>query len=712
MVEKKRYPKKTSKEGFLSLFGYGKIKSTAKDTATTTIENQANPETVKHITKEFAEKLIREKVENTINASRTEIKNKLEEIIIKLSNKLDERIEHAINVSSSDIEGKIEESTIKLSDVFDEKVADAINAVRSDIEGKLEESIIKLSDAFDEKVADAINAVRSDIEDKSEESIIKPSNEFDKKVVDAITAARSNTEGKIDDAINVLRSDMESKIEENTIKLSNELDEKIKLNSDEISSNLRNEYREQTVDMLNTAKSTTLAKRIYVIGIGSAFVVVIILLSLISYSKIKSTAKDTVMATIEKQADLDTTKYATKDFAEILISEKVEGTINELRHELDARLEEKTDKLFSKLEENIKLKNSEILSNLQDEYRKRTEAPLHTAKKEESLESLSANSSEGPKETATDKPVQVTPEKTLANLFEYNDVLTKKKTERDYIFEGRHKKGFKESSNTNHPPTITYLSDAIRLNPDNQNAYLKRGDTYYRLKQYKKAIVDYNKIIELDPENVIAYGRRGDAYGRLKLYESAIIDYDKAVDLDPGYAPAYNNRANIFYTIRKYEKAIEDYSKTIELDPENDTVYSNRGLVYSGLKQYEKAIEDYNKAIELAPEDAYNYVYLSRISILTGNYESALAVITRALSLPNKKETEALAIYIECIVKKLLGTDTTLPEREFNEIIKKDFTIWWDFSKLDSWLKNADIGDETKIFIEEKSNLLRKHLDE
>lgn len=517
-----------------------------------------------------------------------------------------------------------------------------------------------------EKKRDTIKSLRSDIEGKIEENTIKLSNKFDKK---------------IENAINVSRSDIEGKIEESTIKLSNEFDEKIKLNSDDILSNLRDEYRKQTEDLLNTIKSTSLAKRIYVIGIGSAFVIVIILLSLFNYSKIKSTAKDTIKRIIENQTNEENKKYVTKDFGEKLINEKVEGAINALRHELDARLEKETEDLPS------------------------------TSKKDESLKDLTVNSSEGPKGASTDKQPQVTPEKTLVNLLKYNNVLTHKKTEKYYAFEGRHKKELNEFSNTNHPSAITFLSDTIRLNPGNQHAYLKRGDAYYNLKQYKEAIADYNKTIELDPENVVAYGRRGDAYGGLKQYEKALIDYDKAVGLDPGYAPAYNNRGNALYTIRQYEKAIEDYSKTIELDPENVIVYSNRGLAYSGLKQYEKAIEDYNKAIEFAPEDAYPYIYLSRINIFTGNYDSALAIITKALSLTIKKEEKALALYIECVVKELLGMDTSLSEREFNEIIKNDFTIWWDFNKFDSWLKNTDIDDETETFIKEKSNLLRKHLE-
>jgi len=149
---------------------------------------------------------------------------------------------------------------------------------------------------------------------------------------------------------------------------------------------------------------------------------------------------------------------------------------------------------------------------LQGEDRKQTEAPSHTTKKEDSAESLPANSSKEPEEAATNKQAQITPEKTITTLLDYDEVLARKKTEREYIFEGRHKEGFSEHSNEDHPSSITYLSDAIRLNPENQLAYLSRGD----------------------------------AYDRLKQYESAIMNYAKAIDLDSEYAPAYNNKADIF----------------------------------------------------------------------------------------------------------------------------------------------------------------------
>src|SRR5439155_21968438 len=46
--------------------------------------------------------------------------------------------------------------------------------------------------------------------------------------------------------------------------------------------------------------------------------------------------------------------------------------------------------------------------------------------------------------------------------------------------------------------------------------YDKRGDAYVALKEYQRAIQDYDRAIELDSTSTWAYDRRGDAYVALK----------------------------------------------------------------------------------------------------------------------------------------------------------------------------------------------------
>ena len=254
------------------------------------------------------------------------------------------------------------------------------------------------------------------------------------------------------------------------------------------------------------------------------------------------------------------------------------------------------------------------------------------------------------------------------------------------------------------------LNKAIYLDPNNAVAYHIRGIICDCLMQYEKAINDFNKSIELDPNIVNNFRYRGVAYAHLGQKEKAIADLSIAIHLDPNDAAAYPIRGIIYSYLNQHEKAIEDLNKSIELDPKNVNNYISRGQIYSNLKQYHKTIEDYNKAIDLDPKNIKIIQNNSKLKIITGNYESALDSIKKGLSLSLEIENKAIFLYLKCIAEELLGMDTSVSKIDFNEILKENFTLTWNFNEIESWLKDADIDDNTKKFIKEKTELFKKYL--
>jgi tetratricopeptide (TPR) repeat protein len=126
---------------------------------------------------------------------------------------------------------------------------------------------------------------------------------------------------------------------------------------------------------------------------------------------------------------------------------------------------------------------------------------------------------------------------------------------------------------------------------------------WYREKKRRiKTTTDYDKAIELNPDNADAYYKRGDAYAEIGEYGQAIADYSKAIELAPGHALAYFNRAYASGEIGEYNKAIVDYSKAIELNPSDAQAYYNRGLDYQNKGEVPKAVSDLEKCIELSTD--------------------------------------------------------------------------------------------------------------
>ena len=180
---------------------------------------------------------------------------------------------------------------------------------------------------------------------------------------------------------------------------------------------------------------------------------------------------------------------------------------------------------------------------------------------------------------------------------------------------------------------VEYLSQAIRLAPNNASAYYNRGHGYFYLKQYQQAIKDFSHAIRLDPAYADAYNNRGNGYADLKQYQRAINDYDQAIRLDPNHAIAYNNRGIRYTDLKQYQRAIKDYDQAIKLDPNYAQAYHNRGNAYVYLQQYQRAINEYDQAIRLDPNYALAYYNRGFACVNLQQYQRAINDFSQAIKL-------------------------------------------------------------------------------
>ncbi|NQU19716.1 MAG: tetratricopeptide repeat protein, partial [Candidatus Nealsonbacteria bacterium] len=185
--------------------------------------------------------------------------------------------------------------------------------------------------------------------------------------------------------------------------------------------------------------------------------------------------------------------------------------------------------------------------------------------------------------------------------------------------------------------SITDLSEAIRLRPEDVGAHLIRSVTYGQHGEFQKAIADCSKVMELDPKCVQAYINRGDSYRQIGNLDQAIADASEAIRLNPRDAIGYHVRSMAYCDKGEYDKAIADCSETLRLNPNVPAVYFNRGYIYWLQKQYDLALADYNKALELEPEEADQYFKLhfhrGQLYLQQKQYDLALADYNKALEL-------------------------------------------------------------------------------
>ena len=155
-----------------------------------------------------------------------------------------------------------------------------------------------------------------------------------------------------------------------------------------------------------------------------------------------------------------------------------------------------------------------------------------------------------------------------------------------------------------------------------------------------KAILYLSNAIKIQPNDAEMYYNRGVAYENLGQYQPAIKDYNQAISLKPAYSEAFYNRGTLYSEIGQYRQAIEDFNQAISLQPHDAEAYHGRGFAYDKLGQYQQAIEDYNKAISLQPNYASAYNNRGIYFLSHGNKTLGCFDAQRACALGNCKLLE------------------------------------------------------------------------
>ena len=180
---------------------------------------------------------------------------------------------------------------------------------------------------------------------------------------------------------------------------------------------------------------------------------------------------------------------------------------------------------------------------------------------------------------------------------------------------------------------INDYTNAIILNPKDEQAFFNRGLAKSDLKDYQGAIDDYTNAIKLNPRNSDTYLFRALSKHDLKDYQSAIADYTNALKFNPKSDGAYNGRGSAKLNLKNYQSAISDFTNAIKLSSKDPTPYFNRGLAKFYLKDYHGAIADYTNALKFNPKDKKVYVNLGNAKRSINDNEGAINDYTTAIKL-------------------------------------------------------------------------------
>ena len=112
---------------------------------------------------------------------------------------------------------------------------------------------------------------------------------------------------------------------------------------------------------------------------------------------------------------------------------------------------------------------------------------------------------------------------------------------------------------------MNVYSEALRSDNRYAPAHVNRGLAYVALREYAKAIADFDLAIRSTPKDASLYFKRGVAQGGLGDWRGAVKSYTEALRINPKYAEAYSNRSAAYRRLGDEAKAQADAAKSGEL---------------------------------------------------------------------------------------------------------------------------------------------------
>jgi tetratricopeptide (TPR) repeat protein len=142
--------------------------------------------------------------------------------------------------------------------------------------------------------------------------------------------------------------------------------------------------------------------------------------------------------------------------------------------------------------------------------------------------------------------------------------------------------GIASSGLQDHKTAIESYTKAIQLNSKRTTLYYNRGLAYLRNDQPEKPVEDCNKLINLDPHFGEAHTLLCHGWLRLKQFEKAIVEFDRAIAVDRTDSRAWGLRSVCYYAQGNKQKADDDAVKSLQLNPTLKEVIEDEILLLEG----------------------------------------------------------------------------------------------------------------------------------
>jgi Tfp pilus assembly protein PilF len=145
---------------------------------------------------------------------------------------------------------------------------------------------------------------------------------------------------------------------------------------------------------------------------------------------------------------------------------------------------------------------------------------------------------------------------------------------------------------------------AVEHGPKRGSPYMLRGYLAFLLDRNDLALSDLTNAIHLDPRVPTPFYYRGEVYRKMRDYDRALTDYQSALALLPFYTDAYLGMALVHMDKGEREQAMASCNKITEIDRDDARGYNCLGILLLEQNRIPEALQIYQRGVIHVPQDS------------------------------------------------------------------------------------------------------------
>lgn len=132
----------------------------------------------------------------------------------------------------------------------------------------------------------------------------------------------------------------------------------------------------------------------------------------------------------------------------------------------------------------------------------------------------------------------------------------------------------------NYQQQIQMLQGVVKTDPNNRNAWVELGNTYFDSNQPMQAVEAYAKALELNPNDPNTLTDQGVMFRQLGWFDKAIDNFNKAGKVEPNHLQSLYNLGIVYrYDLQDFPKAVQAWKRYLQYAPPGPAADKIRGEV-------------------------------------------------------------------------------------------------------------------------------------